>query len=134
MVDPALGTKRTCPSCAARFYDLNKEPITCPACEASFVAPPILPSKQDQPAPEVAQPKAAEPVPDEAAKVTTMEAVDDPAASEDDETAAIAEVDLGEAEAVVDDDEPDGPFLETDDDDDPGVDDIIVAPTKDETD
>jgi uncharacterized protein (TIGR02300 family) len=26
------GTKRTCQSCAARFYDLNKNPIKCPKC------------------------------------------------------------------------------------------------------
>jgi uncharacterized protein (TIGR02300 family) len=29
---PELGTKRLCPSCGARFYDLNKDPITCPKC------------------------------------------------------------------------------------------------------
>jgi uncharacterized protein (TIGR02300 family) len=26
------GTKRTCQSCGARFYDLNKSPIKCPKC------------------------------------------------------------------------------------------------------
>jgi uncharacterized protein (TIGR02300 family) len=26
------GTKRTCQSCGARFYDLNKSPIRCPKC------------------------------------------------------------------------------------------------------
>jgi uncharacterized protein (TIGR02300 family) len=26
------GTKRTCQSCSARFYDLNKSPIKCPKC------------------------------------------------------------------------------------------------------
>lgn len=26
------GTKRTCTSCGERFYDLSREPITCPAC------------------------------------------------------------------------------------------------------
>ena len=32
MVKPTWGTKRTCQSCAARFYDLNKSPIKCPKC------------------------------------------------------------------------------------------------------
>ena len=32
MVKPTWGTKRTCQSCAARFYDLNKAPIKCPKC------------------------------------------------------------------------------------------------------
>jgi uncharacterized protein (TIGR02300 family) len=26
------GSKRTCQSCGARFYDLNKSPIKCPKC------------------------------------------------------------------------------------------------------
>ena len=32
MVKANWGTKRTCQSCAARFYDLNKGPIKCPKC------------------------------------------------------------------------------------------------------
>ena len=27
-----LGTKRLCANCAAKFYDLNKDPIVCPKC------------------------------------------------------------------------------------------------------
>ena len=27
------GTKRTCTSCGERFYDLDRDPIVCPACE-----------------------------------------------------------------------------------------------------
>lgn len=30
------GTKRLCPSCMTRFYDLNKDPMTCPACGNSL--------------------------------------------------------------------------------------------------
>jgi uncharacterized protein (TIGR02300 family) len=29
---PELGTKRLCANCGAKFYDLNKDPITCPKC------------------------------------------------------------------------------------------------------
>lgn len=29
----ARGTKRTCTSCGERFYDLDRDPIVCPACE-----------------------------------------------------------------------------------------------------
>ena len=32
MVKANWGTKRTCQSCGARFYDLNKNPIKCPKC------------------------------------------------------------------------------------------------------
>ena len=30
----ALGVKRQCPSCGARFYDLGKRPVVCPRCKA----------------------------------------------------------------------------------------------------
>jgi uncharacterized protein (TIGR02300 family) len=30
------GVKRTCPSCEARFYDLQRDPIVCPECGATF--------------------------------------------------------------------------------------------------
>jgi uncharacterized protein (TIGR02300 family) len=36
LVKADLGTKRACPSCAARFYDLTKRPIECPKCGYSF--------------------------------------------------------------------------------------------------
>ena len=33
------GTKRTCqnPECGSRFYDLNRDPITCPICSSVYV-------------------------------------------------------------------------------------------------
>ncbi|MGH6827863.1 MAG: TIGR02300 family protein [Rhizomicrobium sp.] len=36
LVKADLGTKRACPSCAARFYDLSRRPIECPKCGFSF--------------------------------------------------------------------------------------------------
>lgn len=30
------GLKRTCLSCSARFYDMQRDPIVCPNCEAEF--------------------------------------------------------------------------------------------------
>jgi uncharacterized protein (TIGR02300 family) len=42
---PARGTKRVCPSCGARFYDLNRTPIVCPVCQSIYqVTPPPPPS------------------------------------------------------------------------------------------
>ena len=37
------GTKRVCDACAARFYDLSREPIVCPSCGVHYVpdAPPV---------------------------------------------------------------------------------------------
>lgn len=36
MPKKSWGTKRTCPSCGAKFYDLRKNPIECPKCEHTF--------------------------------------------------------------------------------------------------
>ena len=33
---PEWGTKRTCQSCGAKFYDLGKEPVICPSCATVF--------------------------------------------------------------------------------------------------
>ena len=50
MVKPEWGTKRTCPKCATRFYDLGKdEPVTCIECGTTFAPEPVLKSKQPIP-------------------------------------------------------------------------------------
>src|SRR3954464_5507173 len=50
MVNPEWGTKRTCPKCATRFYDLGKDdPITCIACGINWHPEPVLKSKQPMP-------------------------------------------------------------------------------------
>ena len=36
MGKPELGTKRICPSCGTKYYDLNRSPITCPNCGTVF--------------------------------------------------------------------------------------------------
>jgi uncharacterized protein (TIGR02300 family) len=44
MSKPARGTKRVCPSCGVRFYDLNRTPIVCPVCQSIYqVTPPPTP-------------------------------------------------------------------------------------------
>lgn len=50
MVKPEWGTKRTCPKCGTRFYDLTKdEPVTCIECKNEWTPEPILKSKQPLP-------------------------------------------------------------------------------------
>jgi len=82
---PEWGTKRLCPHCGARFYDMNRDPITCPACSAT-----IDPVAQSRPRRARAAPKLA-PV---AAAVDVAE----PATVEPDEE---VEVDAEDDEEVV---------------------------------
>ena len=57
MANPEWGTKRTCPKCGERFYDLGKEdPVTCIACGEVWTPEPILKTKQP-----IVIEKAAEP-------------------------------------------------------------------------
>ena len=50
MVKPEWGTKRTCPKCGERFYDLGKdEPVTCIECGTIWEPEPMLKSKQPLP-------------------------------------------------------------------------------------
>src|SRR6185295_19614500 len=57
---PELGTKRLCANCSAKFYDLNKTPITCPKCHTvmEIAAAPTRP----RPEPAAPRPVAAAPV------------------------------------------------------------------------
>lgn len=109
MVKAELGTKRTCPSCAARFYDLLKNPIVCPKCNTSFVAAAILPSKGDYPA--AVAPKPREKVEAVEAETSDVELISledvEEDSKDDDETAGIEDVDLGEDDAAADAEEDD---------------------------
>jgi uncharacterized protein (TIGR02300 family) len=50
MVKPEWGTKRTCPKCGTRFYDLTKEdPVVCINCGNQWMPESILKSKQPLP-------------------------------------------------------------------------------------
>jgi uncharacterized protein (TIGR02300 family) len=50
MVKPEWGTKRACPKCGTRFYDLGKDdPVTCINCGVNWEPEPILKSKQPLP-------------------------------------------------------------------------------------
>jgi len=36
------GVKRLCPHCASRFYDLQRDPMTCPECGHTFTADSLI--------------------------------------------------------------------------------------------
>ena len=62
MARPELGSKRHCTQCGAKFYDLNRDPATCPKCgvvaqaaslAATRVAAPAMAARARQPVEEV---------------------------------------------------------------------------------
>jgi uncharacterized protein (TIGR02300 family) len=90
------GSKRICLSCGARFYDLNRTPIVCPACETVFD-----PAANSKPRRSRAAAKAAPPVVAVVPVVVEAEEVD----TEDDEV-AVADGDTdedSESESAIED-------------------------------
>ena len=88
MVKPEWGTKRTCPKCSTRFYDLgNDEPVHYVTCGTDWVPEPVLKSKQPL-AFEVVPAAVKEPAQDDEL------AAEDLAVDEDAEISADEEVDL----------------------------------------
>jgi len=122
---PELGTKRECPECAARYYDLGRIPCVCPKCGASFepdVAPPARVAKTEKPKVEV-KTEVAEPVAD----VVTV-SLDELGAEEQDSDESVDDVDeaaLADIDIPDEDDEDDAEtsdvFLDTDDEDETDV-------------
>jgi uncharacterized protein (TIGR02300 family) len=94
---PALGTKRICTGCAAKFYDLDRSPIVCPTCETVFVVAKAAPQRarsafdpRNQPARHMGMLREADApgvadeaeVKDEAGEVETIEPADEEAGEE----------------------------------------------------
>jgi uncharacterized protein (TIGR02300 family) len=50
---PEWGSKRICPSCGTRYYDLLREPVVCPKCSTPFDPEAFLKSRRARPAPPV---------------------------------------------------------------------------------
>ena len=106
MVSAELGTKRSCPSCGTRFYDLLKNPIICPNFGVSFVAEALLPSKGEHAGP-IAKVREAvvEHVEPDDVELVSLEDVEEGG----DEAADIEDVDMGEDAAPIEEDDT---FLE----------------------
>ncbi len=104
---PEWGTKRLCPSCGARFYDMKRNPVSCPSCDADVQVETLPKVKKAAPVKEAA--------PKEEPKV-------EPAASEEipegDDIDAVLEDDIEDIEDDGDDDTliEDASDLEEDDD------------------
>ena len=110
----ARGTKRTCqnPECGSRFYDLNRDLIVCPICEAEYRLAPVVVEEEIEEVVEQVEPVAAE--------KPAVAAADDPDAGDGDEVTdddALVSLDDADAELEGDSsDDDDDTFLETEDD------------------
>ena len=100
MAKPEWGTKRSCPKCGTRFYDLGKEdPVACIECGEEWSPEPVLKSKQ--------------PIPFEEAEKKKDVAADADLSGDDDDLDDIGDID-------EDDDSPDND-VDLGGDDDLGV-------------
>src|SRR5919202_1836680 len=90
---PEWGTKRICPSCGARYYDLLRDPVVCPKCSTPFDPAAFLKSRRSRPAAPVE--KELEPV--------TAEEID-------------ADVETEEVEAAEEEEEEGVPLEENEED------------------
>ena len=120
MVDPKLGTKRSCESCGAKFYDLNKTPAVCPKCGHSFdptAEVSVVTPRKIEPEPEPkTEDDEGELEEDENAISLDAMVVDD---DDDDEDESLPEfVDDAETKTLLDDEDEDDSFLATDEDED----------------
>ena len=137
MALPELGAKQICPSCQAKFYDLNRRPAHCPKCSHDFGpdgavrtrrvrarAAPAGRDIEDEAEDQVLETgaEAEEEEEDEAVTPELDAAVDDPVLvvdDEDGEVIAPPEDDLAafQEEDDLDDEDSDVPFLEDEEDD-----------------
>lgn len=111
---PELGGKRQCQNCGAKFFDLNRSPIVCPKCGATFQ--PVV----GRAAARVAQPAPEEEEEDVAASSAGAELV----ALEDAEAPEKA-VEGVEGIDIDDDEAADDAFLEAEEDEEDDVADLI---------
>ena len=113
MAKPEWGTKRICPNCAARYYDLMRDPVVCPKCSTPFDPEAFLKARRARPVAPVE--KELEPVSaDEIDPDLEADEVEDVEATEEEDEELIEDAsELGEdeddmAEVIdnVEDEEP----------------------------
>jgi uncharacterized protein (TIGR02300 family) len=93
------GSKRICLSCGAKFYDLNRTPIHCPACEAVFD-----PTANSKPRRARAPAKAVAATPAVAVAAAVAEVDDDDDALVEDPAVVVADdADDDDSESAIED-------------------------------
>lgn len=109
MAKAEWGTKRVCPKCGTKFYDMKNEPIVCVSCGQTFEPESVLKSKQSAGHAEIVAAKnKADAKAAAAAKAKAAKEAEDEDLLDDDD------IDLED----IDDDDIDDDLLDDDDDDD----------------
>ncbi|MXP24894.1 TIGR02300 family protein [Altererythrobacter indicus] len=103
MVKAEWGSKRSCPKCGERFYDLTKdEPVVCIECGNEWYPEPVLKSKQPVPFEEE---KSKKEEPDSDLADDDLEDIDDDDDSPDNDVDLGGDDDLGVSSSKDDDED-----------------------------
>jgi uncharacterized protein (TIGR02300 family) len=95
---PEWGTKRICPSCGTRYYDLLREPVICPNCSTPYDPEAFLKSRRARPIP--APEKELEPV--GAEELDTELETDEADVAEEEEAVPLEEAEEEDEELLED--------------------------------
>jgi len=95
LAKPEWGTKRICPSCGTRYYDLMRESVICPKCSTPYDPEAFLKARRSRPVAPVE--KEVAPVVDADAETEEVETV------EDEEAVPLADADEEEEEEIIED-------------------------------
>ena len=98
MAKPEWGTKRICPSCGTRFYDLMRQSVICPKCSTPSDPEAFLKARRARPVAPVEKEPA--PVGDVDADI---EAEDVEAVEDEEEAVPLADADEEEEEEIIED-------------------------------
>jgi uncharacterized protein (TIGR02300 family) len=118
---PELGTKRLCTGCGAKYYDLNKTPITCPKCSTVFEAAPV----STRPRPDAASRTAAAPAEEAALESQNAEFVSLEEADAEAQGAKKPVDGTDDDDVEIEGDDDDSTFIEEQEEEDADVTDII---------
>ncbi|MGH7092420.1 MAG: TIGR02300 family protein [Stellaceae bacterium] len=95
---PEWGTKRICPSCGTRYYDLMREQVICPRCNTPFDPEAFLKARRARPALPVE--KEAAPVGTEEIETEGIEETEEE--EEEGETAPLEDAEEEDEELIED--------------------------------
>jgi uncharacterized protein (TIGR02300 family) len=99
LAKPEWGTKRICPSCGTRYYDLLREQVICPKCSTPYDPEAFLRARRSRPALPVERELA--PVGDDADVDTDAEELE--TAEDEEEAVPLAEGEDEEEEELLED-------------------------------